>query len=223
VDTALAFAAELEERDAALAGLLALLLGLDRRVDESLEAAGRISDFLGRLPRERGQLEATLAEAERAHESAQTELAEARRAVERAKGDEAQAAARRREANAASDAHTTAERRAQLIARQPELALEEAAAEEQTRSLELRANELAAELDAAPRVASPERPAAGLDGLVDWGSRAQTAVFVARSGVETERERVVREANELAASVLGEPLYAASVAIVRERLEQRLS
>ncbi|MGI9113116.1 MAG: hypothetical protein ACR2GT_13130, partial [Gaiellaceae bacterium] len=129
MDRALAFAAELEERDAALAGLLALLLGLGRRVDESLEAAGRIRDFLERLPRERGQLEATLAEAEREHEAAQTELAEARRAIGRAKGEEARATARRRESNVASDARTTAEGRAQLVARRGELALEEVAAE----------------------------------------------------------------------------------------------
>ncbi|MBA3788673.1 MAG: hypothetical protein H0X21_08270, partial [Actinobacteria bacterium] len=57
----------------------------------------------------------------------------------------------------------------------------------------------------------------------EWVSRAHAAVFVARSGLETERERVVREANELAASVLGEPFSATSVDVVRKRLEQRLA
>jgi hypothetical protein len=47
-------------------------------------------------------------------------------------------------------------------------------------------------------------------------------VLVARGGLETERERIVREANELASSVLGEPLYTASVAVVRRRLEEQL-
>lgn len=223
MDTALAFAAELEERDAALAGLLTVLVELGRRVDETRAKAEWIGDVLERLPREREHLEATLAGAERDLDAAQTELVESRRAGERARGEDAQATARRREANAATDVRSTSERHARLVARREELAQEEASVEEQTRALDVRGRELAAELEAAPRVALPERPVAGLDGLVDWGSRAQAAVFVARSGLETERERVVREANELAASVLGEPLYATSVAGVRERLEERLS
>ena len=77
------------------------------------------------------------------------------------------------------------------------------------------------ELESAPRVAHPEPPAPGIEGVLEWAARAHAAVFVARSGLETERERVVREANELAASVLGEPLYATSVALVRQRLEER--
>jgi hypothetical protein len=43
-------------------------------------------------------------------------------------------------------------------------------------------------------------------------------VFVARSGGIREREAVVREANELAAAVLGEPVAGASVASVVARL-----
>ena len=72
-------------------------------------------------------------------------------------------------------------------------------------------------------MAAPDPPERGLDGLADWGARAHAAVFVARSGLETERGRVVREASELAASVLGDPLAATSVAGIRERLEERLS
>ena len=70
-------------------------------------------------------------------------------------------------------------------------------------------------------MALPEPPGPGIEGVLEWAARAHAAVFVARSGLETERERVVREANELAASVLGEPLYATSVALVRQRLEER--
>ena len=46
---------------------------------------------------------------------------------------------------------------------------------------------------------------------------------MARAGLEAERERIVREGNELASSVLGEPLYTASVAQVRKRLEEALA
>jgi hypothetical protein len=72
-------------------------------------------------------------------------------------------------------------------------------------------------------VAAPEPPGPGIAGVLEWAASAHAAVLVVRSGLETERERVVREANELASSVLGEPLYATSVAAVRRRLEGRLS
>ncbi|MCP9486727.1 MAG: hypothetical protein MSC30_12765 [Gaiellaceae bacterium MAG52_C11] len=221
MDTAVAFAAELEQRDAALAERLAFLVELGRRVDETKVRAEQTGGFLERLPRDRERLEATLAESERNLDAAQTELAEARRAVERARSDDAKANAGRRDANATTDVGAAEERRAQLAARREELEREEAAAVDEIRELDLQARVLAMELETAPRVAAPDRPAAGLDGLVDWASRAHAAVFVARSGLETERERVVREANELAASVLDEPLYATSVALVLERLEER--
>jgi hypothetical protein len=59
----------------------------------------------------------------------------------------------------------------------------------------------------------------GIEGLIAWAARAHGALFVARNNLETERERVVRQANELLASVTGEPAAAASVARARERLE----
>ena len=223
MDASLAFAVELEERDAALIDRLTLLVDLARQVDETRARAVQLGRFVERLPRDREQLAATLAEAERDLDTAAQEHAQARREVERARGEDAAATARRHEAHVATDTRTAAERRARLVARRDELDRAELAAAEEIRVLDERGRELAAELDAAPRVASPEPPEVGLLGLADWGARALAAVFVARSGLETERERVVREANELAASVLGEPLYAASVAAVRERLQERHS
>jgi hypothetical protein len=223
VDASLAFAAELEQRDAALAARIAHLGELGRRVDEIRAKAEQLGRFLERLPLDRKQLETALADAERDREAARTALDEARRAVKRARGESAAATARRHEAHAASDVRTTEDRRGRLVARREELEREADAAAAGSQSLAAHSRELAAELEAAPRVAGPEPPASGLDALADWGSRAHAAVFGARSGLETERERVVREANELAASVLGEPLYTTSVAVVRERLEERLA
>jgi len=48
------------------------------------------------------------------------------------------------------------------------------------------------------------------------------ALFVVRGQREGERERLVREANELGGSVLGEQVAGASVALVRRRLEEAL-
>jgi hypothetical protein len=48
-------------------------------------------------------------------------------------------------------------------------------------------------------------------------------VLVARGTLEAERERIVVEANALAAGALGEPLSGANVALVRRRLEELAS
>jgi hypothetical protein len=43
-------------------------------------------------------------------------------------------------------------------------------------------------------------------------------LLLVRAGLAAEREAVVREANELGSSLLGEPLGATTVARVRERV-----
>ena len=55
-----------------------------------------------------------------------------------------------------------------------------------------------------------------------YAARAHAALFVVRGGLENERERIVLEANSLAASALGEQGGGASVALVRQRLEASL-
>jgi hypothetical protein len=45
-------------------------------------------------------------------------------------------------------------------------------------------------------------------------------LLVVRSGLETERERLIRQANEIAASVLGDPAHATAVSRVRAELER---
>ncbi len=74
------------------------------------------------------------------------------------------------------------------------------------------------------RVSASGRDVPGdtLGELPGWAARVRAALFVVRGQLEGERERVVREANELGASVLGDPVTGASVALVRRRLEQTL-
>jgi hypothetical protein len=88
--------------------------------------------------------------------------------------------------------------------------------------LEERSRAVSGRVAALARVSreGAEAPEPGLEGTIAWASRARAALWVVRSGLEGERERVVREANELGASVLGEPLAATSVATVRKRLER---
>ena len=63
-------------------------------------------------------------------------------------------------------------------------------------------------------------PGGTLADLAAWGDRVQAALLVVRGGLVAERERLLREAGELAAAALGEPLPGASVASVRRRLEE---
>jgi len=82
------------------------------------------------------------------------------------------------------------------------------------------AAELAARLAHVRRAPQAGSAEAGPAGVAAWASRAEGSLFVARGGLETERERVIRQANELAAAALGEPLAASSVSRVREQLER---
>ena len=75
-----------------------------------------------------------------------------------------------------------------------------------------------ARLTALAREAGHGEPGAD---LADWASRARAALLVERSSLDTRREQLVREANELASAQLGEQV-STSVAGVRERLERHM-
>jgi len=80
-----------------------------------------------------------------------------------------------------------------------------------------------AELAAHPRLEHDvAAPATGLHGLLDWAARARGELLVSHATLATERDKIVREATELVASVLGEPLVATGAAGVRQRLERAL-
>jgi hypothetical protein len=63
---------------------------------------------------------------------------------------------------------------------------------------------------------------ADLEGALEWAIRARGALILEHSALVLEREEVVREATELLASVLGEPLTTTAVAGTRERLARAL-
>jgi DNA repair exonuclease SbcCD ATPase subunit len=225
-DPLLAYARELEDADRALARAAdeveelrretasvrgraqeveALLARLSTAREEAAEAVRVAARELDRRAEELRAAEAELAEAERGRD--EERIAAARRAVVRSRDTASVVRGRVDRARSASE----------HVEREAERAREDAPL------LERRARELAARLGSAPRVAAhaAEPPPEGLAGTVAWAARAEAALFVARSALDSERDRVVREANELGASVLGEPLSATSVALVRERLERR--
>ncbi len=216
------FAVELEQRDATVAERIDELAELSTEVERIRTRAAEIRSLLDALPAERAHLDEAEAEAADAHEAARAALMEAEAAVQRARGGDAREAARSKAAQAGASVRAEEERRARLLERRSALVQQADQLGAEALELERLARRIAGELEQMARVSPTAPPEPGLAGVVDWGARAHVAVVVARGGLESERDRIVREANELASSVLGEPLYTASVALVRRRLEEEL-
>jgi translation initiation factor IF-2 len=143
----------------------------------------RLVEQEARREAERRAAEVLEAEAELARVDSETERMHAEQRLQRAR-DHTEIAARAGER--AAEERSAFERTAEELTRE-------------LPQLEQRAHELAHEIPS-------ELPAPNGD-LIDWASRAHAALFVAASQVDARRERVVREANELATAVLGESIY----------------
>jgi len=223
---ALAHAAELERRDTEIAGELAVVRDLEERAGAIRGRAGIVREALERVPLEREDLARRRAEADEAVTAAQVD-------VERTESRVAslESGRRRREDEldrARKEAATARDGLADALAARARIDERESALVEEERALVAEGEALA---EAAERVAEGVRgvgrvtesagraPGRSLAELDDWGSRVRSALFVARGTLEAERERVVVEANVLGTAVLGEELGAASVALVRRRLE----
>lgn len=229
-DDALTLARDLEQRDGAVAARLVVVTSLSEAVAEFRTRVGELQEARAALPTERerlaerrGAVDAELRRAEAELEGAEARLSGLERSP-RGRQDELERAAKEAATarEALADARTSVDRVAEALA-----ALDDS--ERRRRREETELAELAAalfgEIEAAERVAASatQPPGSGLDALEGWASRSRAALFVARGTLETERERIVLEANLLGTSVLGEPLGASSVALVRRRLEAHAS
>lgn len=198
VDALLTFADELERRDTAVAAALARVESLQAEVEEIRVHAAAAVDFLASLP-------AALEAHARDEEDAAADRAVAQRRLAEAaqqKDETVRTLAVRRAEEAIADAGRRAERARE---HQSVLGREgEAWREEGTRLAE-------------------RAGVAGLDAVLPWASQRRGELVLEHSGLERERETVVREASELLASVLGDPLAATSVAGLRSRLERALA
>lgn len=225
----LALARELEQHDLDVATRLDSLADVLHRVDDVRARATRIREGLAAIPGE-------IARAEQDERDARVREAGARREAEAAAGaleavrdsrrtsEDAKRQAERaaqRAATTADDAAAGVERaRARLEALVREEAVLQAAAE----GLAVEARELARAVAQVPRLSESGRAATGssLAEIDEWAARAHAALFVVRGGLESERERLVLEANALAAAVLGDHGGGSSVALVRQRVEETL-
>jgi len=229
-DDLLALARDLERRDVDLAARIAAAGDLLRRVDSVREEARELQAALVAIPGEIAHAEEAERDARTREADARLELAEAERRLgeagrSRRAGEDVKTAAERavrRAAVAAEDAATTV---ARMRDRLGALVSEEAALQAEGEGLAVEARHVAAAVADAPRVSESGRsvPGASLAEIEEWGARAHAALFVVRGGLENERERIVFEANALAAAALGDHAGGSSVALVVRRLEQSLS
>jgi hypothetical protein len=223
MDDRLALLRELERADAAVAAELAELDELYAAVEELRGRALELDELFASLPERR----AAAAEAVR---GAELSLAEARAAAEQAAatleqaGEEQLADARRRELAAQDSLHVAERLAATARGSDAELEARAEAAESETRALEARAAELAEALARRPRLADEAvgAPGSGTAGVAEWGTRARAALLVARSQLAAERDAVVRQAHELGAAVLGEPLPPLGAREIVRRIEDAL-
>jgi len=222
VEPLLTIAEDLERRDAQAAETLLEVERLQAEVDELRTSAGVVAAFLRELPVAHAALEAEEKAAAEERERAAVEARAAEDGLARVqeRGGESARLEAARVAQHARDLLEYAELR---VARavQERARLEQAGEERgaEAERLERRGAALAVQPRLEHDVAAP---ATGLHGLLDWAARARGELLVSHAALATERDKIVREATELVAGVLGEPLVSTGAAGIRERLERAL-
>jgi hypothetical protein len=221
-DPRLRIAEELEGRDARAAAALLDVERLQAEVDELRAHAAAVAAFMRELPAAQRAVEveqhAAAVELERAAAALRTADDELARVQER--GSDSARLEAERLAQHARDAHEAAMLRAGRAEKERvELERETAERGAEAERLERRGVELAAHPRLEHDVSEPDR---GLHGLLDWAARAHGQLLVIHAALATERDAIVREATELVASVLGEPLVSTGAAGIRQRLERAL-
>ena len=85
-----------------------------------------------------------------------------------------------------------------------------------------RAARLADDLRDRPRIAETAGAFSGreLADVAEWAGTARAALFVARASLTADREALIRQANELAAVVLGEGVLVGGAAEVARRVRR---
>jgi chromosome segregation ATPase len=192
--------------DAELAERASALRDLDASVAALRSRAEAIDAFFTAYLEEQARRGAELKEAEEELPRRREELTAAERTLAEAHDDEARIHAEHGVARALDHIAVAEGRSARAQSAHDELERDAAAL-----PLEL------AELEARAR-AVPDVPPLGTS-LVEWASHAHAELFVATGQIDVQRDRVIREANELATMLLGEPTYGATVAQALARVE----
>jgi hypothetical protein len=204
---------ELDRRDTELGARSEELHDADADVAAIRERAEAIAAFFATYPDEDGRLRAAVTAARTELAAREAECRAAQAEVDGAADDEARALAKHALQRAGDHLVVAGAAVERALAAHEALDREASGLPGELDRLEERARLVAAAIADVP--APGEGPAA----LVEWASRAHAALFVASGSVDSQRERVIREANELATAVLGEPTYGSTVAQARARVE----
>ena len=190
----------LDERDRGLSERAQRLRDADSEAAGLRARAEAIEAFFSRYPEEESARRDAVREAEAEVERRRAELDEARRSADDARSDDERAHAEKAVTRGLD--HVAVAESSLIRARS---AYDE---------LEREAAALPAELEELERRAG----VTGARVLVDWASRTHAELFVELGQIDTQRERVIREANELATMLLGEPTYGSTVAQLAQRI-----
>jgi chromosome segregation ATPase len=215
-ERALAELNHLGDRDDALASSAGQVLELEAAVARIRARAEAIDGFFAAHPDEQARLKAAIDAAAAALERRRDELTTAESDLGAARTEDEREHAEKAVARAVD--HLALAESGLLRARTEADAHESEAAK-------LPAELTALEAEARGLTASahlPELPPApGARELADWSARSHADLFVALSQIDTQRERIIREANELASMLLGEATYGSTVAQALRRVQAR--
>jgi chromosome segregation ATPase len=189
----------LARRDRELEAEAASLRTLDAEVAAVRRSAEAITAFFSTYEAEEERRAADLQEA-------RDELAQRQDELQQAERD---AAAARDEAAREHAEKAVVRARDHVAVAEARLARAGAARDELEAAAAARPAELAA-LDARAHAVASVQPPAG--DLSEWASRAHAELFVAVGQVDMQRERLIREANELASMLTGEATYGSTAA-----------
>jgi len=192
--------------DAELAESASALRELDGKVATIRGRAEAIDAFFAAYPEQRTHRSAELQDAQDELSRRRDELAAAQRTLAEAHEDEARIHAEHAVVRALDHVAVAEGRLARAQSGYDELEREAAALPRELDELEVRAR-------AVESVPPPD------SSLVEWASHAHAELFVGAGQIDVQRERVIREANELASMLLGEPTYGATVAQALARVE----
>ena len=196
---------ELDQRDRQLAAEADRQRLLDAAVAEIRGRAEKIAEFFGAHASENDRLRAIEAREQATLDQRRAELADATAAAEEARSDEDRVLAEKRLARAVD--HVALAERALDDARSARRALDE------------EAQRLTHELPELEERARAMGGAANED-LIQWSSRKHAELFIALGLLDQQRDRVIREANELATAILGEPTFGSTPAQALEQVER---
>jgi chromosome segregation ATPase len=205
----------LATRDAELERRARRLRELDHGAAEIRHSAEAIDAFFSQYSAEETARREEVASAETELADRRAEVGDAQAELAGARDDLARDLAERALARADDHVGVASARLERARHARDELEHEAHALPRAVPDLEARATAISDEAADVPE------PGEGPRALVEWASHAHAELFVATGQIDAQRERLIREANELASALTGEATYGSTAAQALRRAEER--